>query len=556
MADNSVTFLIKFEGNARTEVDKLDNQFDQLNQTAQKTESLFHRIGKVAFNFNNIVGAISNVTNKMREFTDASKLQQEAESKLAQVMNNTMGASMEEIDSIKQLASVQQQLGVIGDEVQLAGAQELGTYLTKSETLKKLMPVMNDMVAQQYGLNASQESAVGIATMMGKVMDGQVGALSRYGYKFDEAQEKILKFGTEEERAAVLADVISNSVGGVNEALANTPEGKVQQAVNSFGDLKEKIGSVWTRIQVALLPAFEKIRGKLDDIVGWIDDHSDDIAYFIENVAPKILDIATAIGAVVAVIKIVTTVIRAWTTVQAVINILLTANPIGLIIAGAVALIGVIVFLCLKIKGWGTLWDAVVTFAKETFYAYVDGVKLYFTTMVNAIMMGIDKIKEGWYKFKIAVGIGDEDENLAALKKVQSDIKERAEKIAGAAKVEKEHLEKARHAFDNVSLQWDKKVTLKSTTDQLKAELGLTGEVNETNNNSTVNNELSDASTKISSGGKNIKNFNITINDGLVNGVQNYFTSSNDNPESASDFMWRLSNALQMILNDVNYAAQ
>ena len=53
-----------------------------------------------------------------------------------------------------------------------------------------------------------------------------------------------------------------------------------------------------------------------------------------------------------------------------------------------------------------------------------------------------------------------------------------------------------------------------------------------------------------------MKNFNITINDGLVNGVQNYFNSSSDDPSSASDFMWRLSNALQMILNDVNYAAQ
>ena len=552
MANNSITFLIKVEGNAKTEVDKLDNQFDQLNKTAQETESLFHRIGKVAFNFNNIVGAISNVTNKMQEFVEANKMQQEAENKLAQVMRNTMGASMAEIDSIKQLASAQQELGVIGDEVQLAGAQELGTYLTKSETLKKLMPVMNDMVAQQYGLNASQESAVGIATMMGKVMDGQVGALSRYGYKFDEAQEKILKFGTEEEKAAVLADVISNSVGGMNEALANTPEGKVQQAANSFGDLKEKIGLVWTKIQVALLPTFEKIRGKLDDIVGWIDDHSDDIAYFVENVAPKILDIATAIGAVVAVIKIVTTVTRAWTTVQAVINILLTANPIGLIIAGIVALIGVIVFLSLKIKGWGTLWDAVWTFAKETFMAHVDAIKLYFTTMVNGIMIGIDKLKEGWYKFKLAVGIGDENENMKALEAVQNDIRARADVIAAAAKKEKDHIEKAKHAFDKVSLQWDKKVTLKSTTDKLKAELGMTGEVNET----TVNNDLSDASTSISAGGKNVKNFNITINDGLVNGVQNYFNSSSDDPSSASDFMWRLSNALQMILNDVNYAAQ
>lgn len=530
MADNSINFVIKLLGG----------------------EAIFSSLSKLSFGFNNIADAVGRVTGRMQEFVEANKMQQEAENKLAQVMRNTMGASMAEIDSIKQLASAQQELGVIGDEVQLAGAQELGTYLTKSETLKKLMPVMNDMVAQQYGLNASQESAVGIATMMGKVMDGQVGALSRYGYKFDEAQEKILKFGTEEERAAVLADVISNSVGGMNEALANTPEGKVQQAANSFGDLKEKIGLVWTKIQVALLPMFEKIRGKLDDIVGWLDDHADDIANFVDNVVPIILSVATAVGAVVAVIKIVTTVTRVWATVQSVLNVIMNANPIGLIIAGVVAFIGVIVFLSLKIKGLGTLWDAVWTFAKETFMAHVDAIKLYFTTMVNGIMIGIDKLKEGWYKFKLAVGIGDENENMKALEAVQNDIRARADVIAAAAKKEKDHIEKAKHAFDNVSLQWDKKVTLKSITDKLKAELGMTGEVNET----TVNNDLSDASTSISAGGKNVKNFNITINDGLVNGVQNYFNSSSDDPSSASDFMWRLSNALQMILNDVNYAAQ
>ena len=41
---------------------------------------------------------------------------------------------------------------------------------------------MNDMIAQQYGIGASMESASGIATMMGKVLgNGQVDALSRLG---------------------------------------------------------------------------------------------------------------------------------------------------------------------------------------------------------------------------------------------------------------------------------------------------------------------------------------------------------------------------------------
>lgn len=555
MANNTVTYTINANGNAVGTVTGLNTQFDQLNQTASRTESLFERIGKVAFNFNNIVGSISNITSKMREFTDANKMQQVAENQLAQVMKNTMGASQDEIDSIKELASAQQQLGVIGDEVQLAGAKELGVHLKKADTMKKLMPVMNDYIAKNYGLDASQESAANAGALLGKAMDGNVMMLERAGIKFSEAQKKIMQTGTEEQRAATLAEVLNEKVGGMNEAMANTPEGKMQQAANSFGDLRERIGAVWTRIQTALLPVFEKLKGKLDNIIGWVEEHEDDIANFVENVAPKILSVAVAIGAVVAVIKTVTAVTRAWTVVQTVINMLMNANPIGLIIAGIVLLIGVIVFLCLKIKGWGTLWDAVCTFCKETFMAYVDGVKLYFETLVSGLLIGLDKIKEGWYKFKLAVGLGDEAENNAALKQIQADIKYRADRIAAAANKEKEHLEKAKHAFDNVSLTMDKTTTLKGTTDKLKAELGLTGEVTENDNGTTITNDLSDASTSISSGGKSVKNFNITINDGLVNGVQNYFNSSDDSPESASDFMRRLSDALQMILNDVNYAA-
>lgn len=106
-----------------------------------------------------------------------------------------MGARSQEVDSIRDLMQAQQNLGVISTSVQSAGSQELATYLSKTESLKKLMPVMNDMLAQQYGMNASQEQAINVASMMGKVMDGQVGALSRYGYRFSEAQEKILKYG-------------------------------------------------------------------------------------------------------------------------------------------------------------------------------------------------------------------------------------------------------------------------------------------------------------------------------------------------------------------------
>lgn len=196
----------------------------------------------VVVGFGALKSSIQSVTNVVHELCGAYATQIEAETKLATTMRNTMDAREKDIQSIKDLCAAQQELGVIGDEVQLAGAQELATYLSEKQSLEQLIPVMNDMLAQQYGLNASQENAAQIATMLGKVMNGQTGALSRYGYTFDAAQEQILKFGTESERAAVLCDVVNQSVKGVNAELAKTDAGNQKQLANTIGDIKENIG--------------------------------------------------------------------------------------------------------------------------------------------------------------------------------------------------------------------------------------------------------------------------------------------------------------------------
>lgn len=63
------------------------------------------------------------------------------------------------------------------------------------------------------------------------------------------------------------------------------------------------------------------------------------------------------------------------------------------------------------------------------------------------------------------------------------------------------------------------------------------------------------AAATISGGGKSVKTFNITIGS-ILGENTNIFQSSTDSPETAQGFLEKLSNALQMVVNDVNYAAQ
>lgn len=210
--------------------------------------------------------SVRQIASFVKESKELYKVQLEAETKIETVLGRNLGATEEQIEAVKEWASELQKVGVIGDEIQLSGLQELSTYIENADSLRTMNVVLNDMLAQQYGLNATAEEAVTISTMLGKVLEGQTSALSRYGYSFNEAQEQLLKFGTEEQRVATLAEVVEASVGGINEALARTPAGRLKQVSNTLGDIKEQFGKAFINIQALFVPALEKMASLLERI--------------------------------------------------------------------------------------------------------------------------------------------------------------------------------------------------------------------------------------------------------------------------------------------------
>ena len=220
----------------------------------------------------NLASSIGNLVSSMGEWSNMSNALKEQEAKVTRVMKNTTDATDDEINSLINLTGAQEKLGVVSQETQLAGLQELGTYVTQKESLEKLLPVMNDMIAQQYGIGASMESASGIATMMGKVLgNGQVDALSRLGYKFDDAQKQVLKFGTEEEKVAMLSEIITQSVGGMNKALSLTDAGKVALINSHLDDMKKSIGGLISDIKNKMigefLPSIEEVSNAISGMI-------------------------------------------------------------------------------------------------------------------------------------------------------------------------------------------------------------------------------------------------------------------------------------------------
>lgn len=184
---------------------------------------------------------ISGLVGQYNKAVEASNYQIEQEAKLY----NTLRAQKfrdEQIKSIIDLTGSLQSLGVVGDEVTIAGAQQLATYRLQEDSIKKLLPTMQDLLVKQKGLNGTGQDMEGIANLFAKSMNGQTMALKRSGIILSEREEQLLKVGTEEQKVALLTEAVRRSIGEQNKEMLKTPEGKITSAKNRIGDLYETWG--------------------------------------------------------------------------------------------------------------------------------------------------------------------------------------------------------------------------------------------------------------------------------------------------------------------------
>lgn len=410
MAGNTISITFKLEGD--------NNSFKDLTKDAEGLKKAMAGVitegqqlkGNV-INFAALATGIDaaqrsfgQLQGAMQELADAYAVQETAERKLETVMRQRMGASEDDIQSIKDLASAQQEIGVIGDEVQLSGAQQVATFLKERDSLAALMPAMNNLLAQQKGLTATTGDAVQIGNLMGKAMMGQVDALKRVGITFTEAEGNVMKYGTEQERAAMLAQIITNNVGEMNAELANTESGKQQQLVNTLGDMKEELGALVngalpfvtiaaesTQALASITTLITGVKALSTTIYASAKAFAVSTAAFIKN---KAATLATA--AAQGVVKAAT---LAWTGVQKVLNIVLTANPIGLVIAAIGALVTAVIYAYNNCESFRKIVDKVWEAIKPLATAIMNGLAKAFEWLV-------EKCKEAWEWLKNILGLG------------------------------------------------------------------------------------------------------------------------------------------------------
>lgn len=374
MAKKSIGAILTLkDANFSSKMRKADKNWDKFRKQTKRTSSSLDGMTKKLLGAAAAAVSIGAIKDAVTDWTDAAKAQIEAETKLAAVMKNTKGVTDADIQSVKDYTSSLQGIGIIGDEVAIAGAQQIATFQLQADTIKTILPGMEDLLAQQKGLNATQEDAVSIGTMIGKVMNGQTSALSRVGINFTKAQEQVLKYGTESEKAAALADVLKMNVGGVNEALRATDQGKIQATANSWGDMKEKLGTKLLPIigeYAAMIgdriPAIQTTMLKgIDLATKGIDGLSTGFKWAKDN-ADWLIPVIGGLTAAITALKVINTVkdmMAAWkvstiamTYAQGGLNAVLAANPIGLVVTAIGLLVAAGIYLY---RNWDTVSDKI-----------------------------------------------------------------------------------------------------------------------------------------------------------------------------------------------------
>ena len=215
----------------------------------------------------------------IKQSIDAAKDKLKADKLLETNLMKQANFKKEHIQMLKDEASALQDVGVVGDDVAVAGAGQLAIYKLKAEQIKTILPVIDDMVAKEKGFNGTQEDAIAMADVFGKAVEGKTKGLIKYGVSLTDAEEKLFKTMKREQRAEFLNKKLTAAIGGTNKALRETDEGKIVAAKGAWGDMQAELG--------------KKLMPKLGAIAEWFHSKIPAIQDFILSLADKVEELVT-----------------------------------------------------------------------------------------------------------------------------------------------------------------------------------------------------------------------------------------------------------------------
>lgn len=192
---------------------------------AKKTLESFKEIGRVVaagLGFQQMVGLLRSSVQAFAE-------QEQAIAKLNGVMRAGQKFSEDYSAEVQELSAQLQKVTQFGDDSILGVST---TLIANGAGRRELAALTEAVLDLATGLGTDLSSA---ATLVGKALQGEFGAFSRYGIAIDETKDK-------GEQLRDVLDEVNQRFGGLARATADIGTGSLTQFKNNIGELKEILG--------------------------------------------------------------------------------------------------------------------------------------------------------------------------------------------------------------------------------------------------------------------------------------------------------------------------
>lgn len=289
--------------------------------------------------------------------------------------------------------------GGAGSEIQASALEQMSQAYAKGKP---------DMMEWRTLMTAMPAQLKQVANAMGFVDADALGESLREGNtSMDDFMATIQKLNTEGTAGfQSFEQQAKNSTGGIKTAITvmktRVAQGMaeiiktIDKGLENYGGLS----GVLTTIGDTIKKAMQDLAPILRDALGWLVKNLPSIINFLKFIAPIVLTIVGAFKAYSTVVQIISAVTKTWAVIQALLNGTLMLNPIGLIVAGIVALIAIIVLLYTKCEWFRNLVKAVFDFFKTAFNLVVEYFKMRIKAMIEAVKLIIEVGKSvlKWFK--------------------------------------------------------------------------------------------------------------------------------------------------------------
>jgi biopolymer transport protein ExbB/TolQ len=312
-----------------------------------------------------------------------------ATARLRQILLTTGGATQKGVDALLKQASALEKVGIASRESIVTTQSQLATFDLQGETISKLTPAILDYVLAEKGASATGEDFKSMTNGLAQALNGQFASLTRVGFVLDEDTKKKIANGTESERAAALVEVLNSTYKGFNEALAQTPEGRIILLGREFNQLKEDIGSVLLPV---VLQVSDVIKNQVIPEVQKLVDKFKALSPETIETGLKILGLIAALGPLLFIFGKVIGAVKTFIEVFKILQIVLLANPVYLVAAGLALLVVALIHAFRTSdkfrQGIQKLGNAFINFAEGAINFVIDHMNLFLQGM-NLVIRGL-----------------------------------------------------------------------------------------------------------------------------------------------------------------------